>query len=172
MNQVQVAEMVGEVEVKEAGKQSFMKRVWAKMGKDEKGFTLIELLAVLVIIAIIAVIAIPLISNIINNSRVSADVSSARQVYDAARLYVTGEKNGDFKGAGTITVKTLIDAKYLETSVSLPSTKQALDSAASNVKFAATSGDLEGVVLSDGKVTRDYTADEVLKATPTKAGNK
>lgn len=167
----QAAEMVNEVEVSEAGKSSFIKRVWTKMGKEEKGFTLIELLAVLVIIAIIAVIAIPLISNIINNSRSSADVSSARQVYDAARLYVIGEKNGDFKGAADITVATLTDKKYLETTVSLPSTKKALVGADSKVVFSTT-GDLTSVVLTDGTITRSYTAEEVLKATPTATGNK
>ncbi|WP_246369986.1 prepilin-type N-terminal cleavage/methylation domain-containing protein [Saccharibacillus deserti] len=167
----QAAEMVNEVEMKETRKSTFMQRVWAKMGKDEKGFTLIELLAVLVIIAIIAVIAVPLISNIINNSRSSADVATARQVYDAARLYVIGDKAGDFKGAGNITVSTLITAKYLEATVALPSTKKAL-AGTSQVTFSTT-GDLTNVILTDTTSgtakTKTFTAEEVLSATPTDA---
>ena len=165
MNQ---AGAVNEVEVKEPVKSTFMKRVWAKMGKDEKGFTLIELLAVLVIIAIIAVIAIPLIGGIINNSKEDSDVATARQVYDASRLYVTGEKAGNFAGVTTINVisttandDTLQGKKYVDTPLRLPSNKETVT--AGTVTYA--SGQLTQVVLTAGTTTRTYTAEQVLKGT-------
>ena len=55
----------------------------------KKGFTLIELLAVIVILAIIAVIATPIVLNIVEKSRVSARVSSANGVLEAAKLFYT-----------------------------------------------------------------------------------
>ena len=51
----------------------------------EKGFTLIELLAVIVILAIIMVIAVPKILNVIENSRESAAISSAKLYIDAVK---------------------------------------------------------------------------------------
>ncbi|UQZ37462.1 prepilin-type cleavage/methylation domain-containing protein [Paenibacillus sp. PK3_47] len=96
-----------------------------RLNKEEgqKGFTLIELLAVIVILGIIAVIAIPLIGNIINNSKDNADVATARQVYDAARLYVIGEEDGDFNAAGGVTIDEMQEAGYLDDPITLPSTK-------------------------------------------------
>lgn len=96
-----------------------------RLNKEEgqKGFTLIELLAVIVILGIIAVIAIPLIGNIINNSKDNADVATARQVYDAARLYVVGEKNGNFKTITTVTIADMQATGYLDSPIALPSTK-------------------------------------------------
>ncbi|CAM3339013.1 MULTISPECIES: prepilin-type N-terminal cleavage/methylation domain-containing protein [Saccharibacillus] len=165
MNQ---AGAVKEVEVQETGKSTFMQRVWSKMGKEEKGFTLIELLAVLVIIAIIAVIAIPLISGIINNSKDDADVATARQVYDASRLYVTGEKGGDFTKVTTIEVispkagdESLQSKKYVDDPLRLPSNKEIVT--AGTVTYA--SGKLTGVTLTAGTTKRSYTADQVLKGT-------
>ncbi|NGZ76082.1 prepilin-type N-terminal cleavage/methylation domain-containing protein [Saccharibacillus sp. VR-M41] len=145
-----------------------MQRVWAKMGKEEKGFTLIELLAVLVIIAIIAVIAIPLIGNIISNSRSSADVATARQVYDASRLYITGEQNGQFftpavgttaAAGASVTVANMQTKGYLDSPLSLPSNKKTIS--AGTVTYTAT-GSLNTVALTtaDGEVT--FTAAEIL----------
>lgn len=155
---------VNEVEVKESLKSKFIQRVWAKMGKDEKGFTLIELLAVLVIIAIIAVIAIPLIGNIINNSRNSADVATARQVYDASRLYITGESDGVFAGttAVTVTVEQMQEEGYLDKPLAMPSTKDEIT--AGTVTYT-TDGSLASVSLtSDGKA-ESFTAEQVLSQT-------
>ena len=50
----------------------------------KKGFTLIELLAVIVILAIIATIATPIVLGIINDTKKSATVQSARFYLDAA----------------------------------------------------------------------------------------
>ena len=49
----------------------------------KKGFTLIELLAVIVILAIIALIATPIVLNIINETKESADLRSAEMYLDA-----------------------------------------------------------------------------------------
>ncbi|NMO96665.1 prepilin-type N-terminal cleavage/methylation domain-containing protein [Paenibacillus lemnae] len=131
--------------------------------QDEKGFTLIELLAVIVILGIIAIIAIPLIGNIIDNSKKDADVATARQLYDAARLYVIGEKNGDFKHDDVksgVELKDLQDEKYLETTVALPSTKEPLTDA--TVTFDVN-GKLEKVELSTSTVTdKEFLAEKVL----------
>ena len=54
----------------------------------KKGFTLIELLAVIVILAIITLIAIPIVLNIINNVRNSAELESARSLVSLANNYV------------------------------------------------------------------------------------
>lgn len=161
----QVAEVVNEVEVKESRKSTFMQRVWAKMGKEEKGFTLIELLAVLVIIAIIAVIAIPLIGNIINNSRDNADVATARQVYDASRLYITGEKNGEFANTTTpVTVKVteMQTGGYLDKPLALPSTKAEISE---GVVIYTADGSLDKVTLTTTAGTETITAKQVLSQT-------
>ena len=49
----------------------------------KKGFTLIELLAVIVILAIIALIATPIVLNIINDTKDSANLRSAEMYLDA-----------------------------------------------------------------------------------------
>lgn len=59
------------------------------MKRNTKGFTLIELLAVIVILAIIALIATPIILNMINDAKKSADKDSAYAYIDAAEKYIT-----------------------------------------------------------------------------------
>ncbi len=54
----------------------------------KKGFTLIELLAVIVILAIIALIATPIILNIIEDSRKSAAIDSAKLYVDGLSKYI------------------------------------------------------------------------------------
>lgn len=85
-----------------------------RLSKEEsqKGFTLIELLAVIVILGIIAVIAIPMIGGIINKSKTDADLATARQLYDASRMYIMGELDGDFKDK-TVTLEALKDKNIL-----------------------------------------------------------
>ncbi|MGV7115274.1 prepilin-type N-terminal cleavage/methylation domain-containing protein [Paenibacillus kyungheensis] len=146
-----------------------MSKVMKRMGKEEKGFTLIELLAVIVIMAIIAVIAIPMIGNVINKSKANGDLATASQVYNAARLYVIGEKNGDFTTVANRTVK-LSDltgtAGYLNGDTVLPSTKKPLTDA--TVVFNAN-GELTSVTLTpagQGSTNGAYTATQVLSATP------
>ncbi|GIP41937.1 hypothetical protein J45TS6_03960 [Paenibacillus sp. J45TS6] len=135
---------------------------------DEKGFTLIELLAVIVILAIIAVIAIPLIGNVIDNSKKDGDIATARQVYDAARLYIVGEKDGNFTGAGSIPLSTIQSEGYLDTTISLPSTKSIIESG--SVLFGSK-GQLVSVTLKPktgtppkGSKNGEYSADQVLSS--------
>ena len=53
----------------------------------KKGFTLIELLAVIIILAVIALIATPIVLNVIDNARKSANKDSAYGLLDSAKLY-------------------------------------------------------------------------------------
>ncbi|WP_342547732.1 prepilin-type N-terminal cleavage/methylation domain-containing protein [Paenibacillus sp. FSL P2-0089] len=158
--------------------QALRKRL-GKAVKEEKGFTLIELLAVIVIIGIIAVIAVPLISNVIGKSKSNADVATARQIYDAARLYITSEKAGKFTGTDasgnptalniTIGPKSVADSLqktgFLESPIYLPSTK--LEIVGGTVQFDAT-GTFIKVVLDTGATDPpEFLAAEVMSATPT-----
>lgn len=142
-----------------------MSKVMKRMGKEEKGFTLIELLAVIVIMAIIAVIAVPLIGNVINRSKTDGDLATASQVYNAARLYVIGEKNGDFENNKTIQLADLTGTGYLNKDLNLPSTKDKITSA--TVIFSST-GQLESVTIAPAGQGSNaaglYTAAQVLSA--------
>lgn len=117
--------------------------------ENQKGFTLIELLAVIIILGIIAVIAIPMISGIINNTKEDSDLATARQVYEAARMYVIAEKEGVFTNTAdySITVQDLIADKYLEPGIVLPSTKEGLDADDSKIYF-----DADGTLIDDKAV--------------------
>ncbi|RQW10151.1 type II secretion system protein [Paenibacillus rhizophilus] len=107
--------------------------------ENQKGFTLIELLAVIVILGIISVIAIPMIGGIIDNTKKDADVATARQIYEAARMYVTSELKGDFTSE-TVLITDLKTKKYLESSIVLPSNKESITGG--EVNFNA-SGELD-----------------------------
>lgn len=140
---------------------------------DEKGFTLIELLAVIVILAIIAVIAIPLIGNIIDNSKEDGDIATARQIHDAARLYIIGEKNGEFKDK-TVKLGELQTGKYIEENIVRPSSKIKLDKTITEVSFGSDSSVKEVVIGTSSSDVKKYTASEVLgdKTTGTETETK
>ena len=55
--------------------------------KNKKGFTLIELLAVIIILAVIALIATPIVLNVVDNARKSANKDSAYGLLDSSKLY-------------------------------------------------------------------------------------
>ncbi|MEK5490535.1 prepilin-type N-terminal cleavage/methylation domain-containing protein [Paenibacillus sp. FSL R7-0297] len=132
--------------------------------ENQKGFTLIELLAVIVILGIIAVIAIPMIGNIVTNSRENADLATARQIYEAARLYVIGEQNGNFSTNTSVTLATLQTANYIDVGLVLPSTKLPLTPASTIVTFN-TDGVLQTVVLTPnpaGVTNGSYAASVIL----------
>ena len=57
--------------------------------KNSKGFTLIELLAVILILGVIALIAIPSVNNVIRQSRMGANKTTAQEMIKAARQYFT-----------------------------------------------------------------------------------
>ncbi|MEK3985266.1 type II secretion system protein [Paenibacillus sp. FSL K6-3166] len=136
--------------------------------ENQKGFTLIELLAVIVILGIIAVIAIPMIGGIINKSKTDADLATARQLYDASRMYIMGEKNGEFKSA-SVTLAELKLKKYIDKTLVLPSSKKSIAESTTIIKYDAD-GSLEKVTIDpapEGSDKGDYTADKVLSAEPT-----
>ncbi|WP_310830474.1 prepilin-type N-terminal cleavage/methylation domain-containing protein [Paenibacillus pedocola] len=139
--------------------------------ENQKGFTLIELLAVIIILGIIAVIAIPMISGIINNTKEDSDLATARQVYEAARMYTIAEKEGVFTStaAYSITVETLKSQGYLEPGIVLPSTKEALANA-SKVTFSAdgtladtAAVDLRTATLDTDSEAKQFSEEEILK---------
>ena len=66
-----------------------------KLFKKLKGFTLIELLAVIVILAVISLIAVPIVLNIINDSRRSAAIESARGYIKAVNFKIAEEELKD-----------------------------------------------------------------------------
>lgn len=74
-----------------------LKMIWqdAKQLKDERGLTLVELLVVVVILGIIAAIAVVAIGGIIENSKKDAMVADAKQMVNAAKLYVASNEVAD-----------------------------------------------------------------------------
>ena len=62
----------------------------------KKGFTLIELLAVIVILSVITLITIPMITNVIEESKKKALVSSVEGLVESANLYAI-EKDGVYE---------------------------------------------------------------------------
>ena len=48
---------------------------------NKKGFTIVELVIVVTVIAILSAVMVPTFSNVINNSKDSADLQSARNAY-------------------------------------------------------------------------------------------
>lgn len=141
--------------------------------ENQKGFTLIELLAVIVILGIIAVIAIPLIGNVISNAKEDSDVATARQIYDASRLYIVGESNGKFNSTTpvTVTIGDMQTKGYLDKPLSLPSSKATITSG--TVTYTAE-GQLDNIVISpkpegsadiSGSTTSGkFSAEQVLKS--------
>ncbi|UJF35975.1 prepilin-type N-terminal cleavage/methylation domain-containing protein [Paenibacillus hexagrammi] len=148
-----------------------MKQILKKINKDEKGFTLIELLAVIVILAIIAAIAVPLINGIIQRSRNNADIATARQISEAARLFLTSENHADFvfetvpihgtagvayaPGTNTAALSAddaedglgLMTGGYLQNNITMPSVNNVITGG--QVNFDAN-GTLTSVVIQTG----------------------
>lgn len=134
-----------------------MNMVLKRLRSEEKGFTLIELLAVIVILAVIAVIAYPLIGNIIGKSKTDADLATARQIYDAARLHAVAT------GDGTVTAEVFISTlqpQYLDAPLYLPSTKELIDASTSSVGGTGSSFVL--IKNASGTTLKSYTKEQVL----------
>ena len=68
---------------------------------NKKGFTLIELLAIIVILAIIALIGTPIVTNIINQTRISAAERTCDAIVEATNNYysLAVMKDANFGGA-------------------------------------------------------------------------
>lgn len=107
--------------------------------KNQKGLTLIELLAVIVILAIIAAIAIPAIGNIIENSRYKAVKADAINVLNAANVYFTENSS-----ATTVTVQTLNQQGFLDTSGKIPATSASVVTKGTELELDATVTDYSG----------------------------
>jgi len=54
-----------------------------------KAFTLIELLAVIIVLAVVAIVAVPIVLDVVEESRDSANKSTALNILDAGKLYYT-----------------------------------------------------------------------------------
>jgi prepilin-type N-terminal cleavage/methylation domain-containing protein len=63
---------------------------------NNKGFSLVELLAVIVVLAIIAMIATPIVLNVINDARESANMDSVSGIYHA--IEVDYAEEAEFSG--------------------------------------------------------------------------
>ncbi|SDF21593.1 type IV pilus assembly protein PilA [Fontibacillus panacisegetis] len=134
-----------------------MQMVLKRLKKEEKGFTLIELLAVIVIIAVIAVIAVPLIGNIIDNTKTKADLATARQIYEAARLHAADKTNGTL---ADVTLEKLQTDKFLDSPLYLPSNKQALVVATTLIDVSEETGDYL-VMVTTGKTVK-FTKAQIM----------
>lgn len=62
-----------------------------KIIKNKKGFTLIELLAVIVVLAIVMVIATQRITNVVNNSRANAFISSYKSIIKQVKTNIVAD---------------------------------------------------------------------------------
>ena len=58
----------------------------------KKGFTLIELIAVIVILGVVAIISTPIVLNVIDDTKESANKASLLGYVDAIKLYVSQEQ--------------------------------------------------------------------------------
>ena len=89
---------------------------------NKKGFTLIELLAIIVILAVIALIGTPIVTNIINTSRISAAERTCDAVQEATELLYNSSVmiNPNFGGvtitfANNATVTPLVEGDNVAT---------------------------------------------------------
>ncbi len=73
-------------------------RSWFCMRKAKWGFTLVELLAVIVILSVIALITTPIVLSQIEQAKKGGFVTSAKNVLDAADIYVSNDNKLDPNG--------------------------------------------------------------------------
>jgi len=70
-----------------------MKWLVAQVNKKNKGFTLIEMVVVMAIIAVLIAIAVPQVLRLINKSKVTADLSSAKAIATQIQQYMADGGN-------------------------------------------------------------------------------
>ena len=67
-------------------------------GMKKRGFTLVELLAVIVILGVLALITTPVVLSQIEQAKKNSFITSAKNVLDAADIYVSGDNTLDTNG--------------------------------------------------------------------------
>ncbi|MBT9253636.1 MAG: hypothetical protein KM296_08150, partial [Brockia lithotrophica] len=108
---------------------------------------------------VIIAIAVPLIGNILERSRQDATINTAGQIAEAARLYVTTEKNGQFANAKVDVITELRDKNY----ITKPYDGWGEEITAGTVEFD-DQGNLSKVTLTSTKLgTKEFTADNIRK---------
>ena len=88
---------------------------------NKKGFTLVELVATIALLAIIAIISFVSINAVLEDSRVKNCENLVKSIKVAAKEYVSDNRyDFDNNNTRTISVKTLIEGKYLTDEIKNP----------------------------------------------------
>lgn len=126
----------------------------------KKGFTLVEILAVVVILGVISVIAYPIITNMIENSKISAFDSSKKLIIKSAKNKYATDVNSS--GITTYKVLDLIKEGYISNGAKNPITGEEYST---DTKILITNNDgdinfyyIDGQTVSEKiKNTKDST---------------
>ena len=86
-------------------------KILYRIGVDnmKKGFTLLELLGVIILLAVISLIATPVVLNVVEDAKISADKSTVYALLDAARLYKSEAMFDETKQAKIDNVHNIYD---------------------------------------------------------------
>lgn len=114
-----------------------MKQKLTTRRKNEGGFTLVEMLIVLAIMAILIGLAIPVFKNVLDQSKIKADKSTAGMLESTLEVYYTDE--GAYPGGDFNTMVSELNAKgYIKNSEIKPQDKNGsftYDSASGKITY-------------------------------------